>query len=243
MRNFWWGQKQKEPKMAWISWKRMCKPKAKGAMGFRSLQAFNLAVLAKQAWRILLNPNSLVSRVLKAKYFPTGDFLNAQLGNSPSYSQRSIYSSLEIIRKGTRWRVGNGKLIHIWEDRWLPTPSTYRVVSPLSSTLEFSMVSSLIDTNTKRWRVDLLSVAFLPFEVDAICKIPLCHNLPEDKLIWIGNKKGDFIVKMHIIQHMISLKPWRKGNAPWVIQMPNFGRSFDAFISLQGSRIWVESLY
>ena len=35
----------------------------------------------------------------------------------------------------------------------------------------------------------------LPFEVDTILKIPLCYNLPEDKLIWMGNKKGDFKVK------------------------------------------------
>lgn len=199
MRNFWSGQKQKEPKMAWISWKRMCKPKAKGGMGFRSLQAFNLAMLATQAWRILLNPNSLVAQVLKAKHFPTSDFLNAQLGNSPFYSWRSIYSSLEIIKKRTRWRVGNGKLIHIWEDRWLPTPSTYRVVSPPSSALEFPMVSSLIDTDTKWWRVDLLSVAFLPLEADTIRKIPLCHKIPEDKLIWIGNKRATSQLKVHII--------------------------------------------
>ena len=28
-----------------------------------------------------------------------------------------------------------------------------------------------------------------------ILKIPLCYNLPEDMLIWIGNKRGVFTVK------------------------------------------------
>ena len=39
-------------------------------MGFKNLQAFNLAMLAKQGWRLLMNPNFLVARVYKAKYYP-----------------------------------------------------------------------------------------------------------------------------------------------------------------------------
>ena len=58
-------------------------------MGFRNLQAFNLAMLAKQGWRLLMNPNSLVARVYKAKYYPHGDVLNASLGSRPSYAWRS----------------------------------------------------------------------------------------------------------------------------------------------------------
>lgn len=150
--------------MCWISRKWMCNSKASGGMGFRNLQAFNLAMLAKQAWRILTNPCSLVSRVLRAKYFPTGDVLNAKLGNSPSYSWRSIYNSLKALKEGTLWRLGNGKRIHIWDDRWMPNPSTYKAISPLNSNPEFPIVSSLIDLIIKWWKADLVRVTFLPFE-------------------------------------------------------------------------------
>ncbi|XP_023878442.1 uncharacterized protein LOC111990905 [Quercus suber] len=162
-------------------------------------------MLAKQAWRILTNSSSLVVRVLKARYFPTGNLLNAKLGSSLSYSWRSIHSNLEIIRCGTRWIVGNGKQIHIWEDRWLPTPSTYKAISPQNHNTEFPMVSSLVDLDTKWWKTDVLRSTFLPFEVEIILKIPLSHNLPEDKLIWVGNKKGEFAVKSayHIAHNLI----------------------------------------
>ena len=45
--NFWWGQKQDEKKIAWLSWKKLCVPKSCGGMGFKWLKPFNLALLAK----------------------------------------------------------------------------------------------------------------------------------------------------------------------------------------------------
>ena len=46
-----------------------------------------------------------------------------------------------------------GKMrIHIWEDKWLPTPSTYKVITPLKPINDFPMLSSLIDYETKRWK-------------------------------------------------------------------------------------------
>ena len=35
----------------------------------------------------------------------------------------------------------------------------------------------------------------LPFEAETILNIPLSYDLPEEKLIWVGNIKGEFIVK------------------------------------------------
>ena len=61
------------------------------------------------------------------------------------------------------------------------------------------MVSSLIDSVSRWWKIEAIRTLFLPFEVDTILKISLSHNLPEDKLIWIGNKRGEFTVKMCLL--------------------------------------------
>ena len=57
------------------------------------------------------------------------------------------------------------------------------------------MVSSLIDEDTKWWKANTIKALFLPFEANSILKIPLCYNLPDDELIWVGNKRGSFTVK------------------------------------------------
>ena len=90
--------------MAWVSWRKMCKSKSDGGMGFRNLQAFNLAMLAKQAWRILKNPNCLIARVYKAKYFPFSDILSAKLGCSPSYAALPMHGEAFLIV----WRLFGG---------------------------------------------------------------------------------------------------------------------------------------
>lgn len=74
----------------------------KGGMSFRNFQAFNLAMLSKQVWRLILNPNSLVAKIYKARYYPQGDVFRAKLGSSPSYAWRSILNGLEVVNKGTR---------------------------------------------------------------------------------------------------------------------------------------------
>ena len=75
-------------KLKWLrsAGRKCASQKHKGGMGFRNLQAFNLAMLSKQAWHILTNPNSLIARIYKAKYFPYSDIMGAKLGCNASYT-------------------------------------------------------------------------------------------------------------------------------------------------------------
>ena len=82
-----------EKKVAWMSWDRMCHSKEEGGLGFRDLKSFNLALLAKQGWRLQTNSSSLFSRVYKAKYFPNGDFVEAEVGKNASFAWRSIMAA------------------------------------------------------------------------------------------------------------------------------------------------------
>ena len=67
---FWWGQVGNERKIHWRSWDFLSKPKKDGGMEFRDLRSFNLAMLAKQGWRLIQDQDSLLFQCLKARYFP-----------------------------------------------------------------------------------------------------------------------------------------------------------------------------
>ena len=69
-----------------MSWRRMGREKESGRLGFHDLELYNLALLAKQGWRLLQQPNTLVATIFREKYYSQGIFLEASLGRKPSYA-------------------------------------------------------------------------------------------------------------------------------------------------------------
>jgi hypothetical protein len=149
---FWWAQQENEHKMHWLSKEKLRTRKENGGLGFRDMHLFNLAMLARQGWRILTNPDSLCARVLRAKYFPDGDLMNVHEAPGISYSWRSIVRGVQALKEGLIWRVGNGRQINIWLDPWIPDGVTRRPVTPRVQTL-LTKVSELINPATGDWRL------------------------------------------------------------------------------------------
>jgi hypothetical protein len=95
---YWWSQQDKD-KMHWIQWDVLKQPKYAGGMGFRDLYAFNIAMLAKQGWRLIHKPESLCGQILRARYFPNGDIFKAGAVRGMSYTWRSILKGLTLVKK------------------------------------------------------------------------------------------------------------------------------------------------
>lgn len=82
---FWWDGNSETKKMCWVSWDTLTKNKNEGGLGFRDIQTFNHAMLAKVSWRILTKPECLLARVLKGKYCHKQSFLDASPPSSCSH--------------------------------------------------------------------------------------------------------------------------------------------------------------
>jgi hypothetical protein len=187
MSKFWWGHKDNDKKMAWMSWAKMGQAKESEGLGYRDFECFNLAILAKQGWRLIQNPDSLVAKFLKEKYFPNGNFMDTPLGQKPSYAWRSIWNAKPLLREGLVWRVGDGKSIHIWGDKWLPTKVTHEVQSPIRIVDGEAKVCALIDENTRWWNIPIVEAVFYVEEASIICGLPICPNSQVDKMVWAGS--------------------------------------------------------
>jgi hypothetical protein len=190
---FWWAQQENENKLHWLSWDVLTKPKGEGGLGFRDLYGFNLAMLARQGWRMLTNPDSLCARVLKAKYFSDCSILDAQPNSGMSYSWRSILKGVQLLKDGVVWRVGDGTDIKIWNDPWLPREGATKPITQRRNCL-LTKVCELIDPSTGQWDETLIRIIFCEFDASTILAIPICEDF-EDFVACQHDEKGVFSVK------------------------------------------------
>lgn len=137
----------------------MTKHKKAGGLGFRNFRDYNLAMLGKHGWRFLTNPDSLVSRLYKARYFADKDFLNASLEHSPSFIWRSIFEAENIVASGVRRRIGSGEKNNIIEQPWLVNEND-PYITTVSQSIENSCVASLFCMDMKDWDVEVVMDVF-----------------------------------------------------------------------------------
>lgn len=191
---FWWGSSTDKKKIHWRSWEKLCLPKERGGLGFRDLHAFNLALLAKQAWRITEKPDSLITQLFKARYFPQTSFWDATESQFASFSWRNILVSRELLLKGMRWRVGSGLEISAWSDPWLPTSYPFLPVNNPPAELSSSVVSDFISPS-RCWDKQKVLTSFEASDAAIILAMPLSERSSPGRRVWSPETKGHFTVK------------------------------------------------
>ncbi|KAM0855878.1 hypothetical protein ACQ4PT_049496 [Festuca glaucescens] len=189
----WWAYQDNDHKMHWLSWDKLTLPKKEGGLGYKDLHAFNMAMLAKQAWRLLTDPSSLCGRVLKARYHPDMSVLMATPTEGISYSWRSILKGVDLLNMGVIKRVGDGSSINLWIDPWLPRNWCRKPITPRGQNV-LTMVSELLDPASSTWDARLVDDTFGIQDAYLIKAIPV-HEDIEDFWAWHPSPKGQFSVK------------------------------------------------
>ena len=80
-------------------------------MGFKDLTLFNDALLAKQAWQLLHNKDSLFYRMFKSKFFPHCSILDDKENFGGSYAWRSILKGRYVLKKVFVGGLEQGKVL------------------------------------------------------------------------------------------------------------------------------------
>lgn len=192
---FWWGSSSEQSKkLHWKSWSNMATDKEEGGLGFRNFQDFNLALLAKQLWRLITKPNLLMSKVMKGKYFPQGGLLHAQATSQSSWLWRSWISAKPLLFDGVRYQIGDGKSVRIWESPWISTTPNFLPETKKPDGCQLHWVSELMCAESHSWNVGLVQSLFSQKDSSAILQTPISQLGLHDKLVWQHTQQGQFTV-------------------------------------------------
>lgn len=126
-----------------------------------------------------------MTKLVKSRYFPRIDFLNAEMPANPSYMWRSIMSAKEVIKAGCRRRIEDGEATKVWKIPWLPCTENGCVTTPMIPELQDITVSNLVDTNTIYWDFDILNELFNDRDKRLIQRIPIPSQRRRDTWFWL----------------------------------------------------------
>ncbi|CAL1384015.1 unnamed protein product [Linum trigynum] len=98
LRRFFWAGSMKKRSIHWCKARVLEDPKQVGGLGFRNFHLFNLALVGKQVWRMLTNPDALWVKLLKGLYFPDRDFLSSRKGRCGSWIWNGICDTKEALK-------------------------------------------------------------------------------------------------------------------------------------------------
>jgi len=159
-KKFFWGGGEDNRKLAWINWESICSPKEEGGLGVRRVGAFNLSLLGKWCWRMLVEKESLWYRVLKTQYGEEGGRL-CECGRQSSMWWKTICKVREGVGEGVgNWFeenicrvVGDGRDTYFWYDTWLGDVPL-RLKYPRLFDLTMDKECKVADMGRMGWTVD-----------------------------------------------------------------------------------------
>lgn len=192
MSSFRWNACDDKKKIHWVAWEKLCQSKENGGLGFRDIGSFNQALLAKQAWRLYNQPDSLLAKIYKGRYYASSNLLDCGKGYRPSYAWRSILFSRELLKEGMIRSIGNGADTFIWSDRWIMDEQPRRAINKERNIEVSRRVASLMEGDG-RWNMETLNSLFPPNEVKRIQE--LTPGRGDDRNIWAYTDHGSYTVK------------------------------------------------
>ena len=169
--------------------------KSKGEMGFRGLHGFNLALLGKQLWNFMSNPDALVTHIFKARYFSDCHLLKAKRGAGSSFLWTGLWETKEELYKGYRWVLGDGMNIEIFRDPWLRGKRELCVEDYHDNNVRPDKVCAHFRSNTKEWDEHKVCQTFLDEDVKCILQTRVPQIGLKDRVAWMATVDGKYTVK------------------------------------------------
>ncbi|GKV28721.1 hypothetical protein SLEP1_g37737 [Rubroshorea leprosula] len=114
-------------KIAWVKWDKVCRNKKEGGLGVKDLDRFNLALLGKWRWRLVVEKDALWNKVVEAKYgvHRRRDWVGKEVKSNCSSWWKALWNLDKDLRTKEGWvhkgmvkTMGEGNDTLFWHEKW-----------------------------------------------------------------------------------------------------------------------------
>jgi hypothetical protein len=237
-----WGGGIAAKKICWVKWDQICLPKARGGLGVKNLDLFNLALLGKWKWRFLNDSGAVWADLLRFRYDHLPTIL---MGNQPlTSSPRNSIWWRDVIGYGRgqqhNWftsnvscRVGDGNNIEFWKFKWYGNqplcdlfPELYGKEVHKGTVISERLVLQGTDTSWRwQWNGGLNAVEQNQLEdlIELIDVIPF-HSTCSDSWRWVPDTNGMFSV-ISLYNLLLAARQTKELNEPLLAALKKLWKS------------------
>lgn len=194
-RTYFWRQNKDKNSIPVIAWDIICTPKAYEGLGLRKILPLNKAYIAKLGWKNLTGPTNIWVQLIKAKNLHDESFFNysPKPHNCPIW--RNILKQRPSLRKGIRWKIGDGTHILFWLHNWGSSDSLLNMLLLSLDQVNISLCLSHFILPTRHWDLKKLSNLFTEHILKIIKGIRLPKHPIPDEPIWGPSSLGELAIK------------------------------------------------
>lgn len=128
-----------------------------------------------------------------------------------SYGWKSILHGRDLITKGLRYIIGDGSLVNMWEDPWIPDHPP-RAPRPRRDITAGIKVNQFFDRDRKQWDIQKLRDEVVEEDIEKILEIRISPTAQQDLLGWhyigIYSGKLGYWLGTHLPKMIISYLLW-----------------------------------
>ncbi|GJY50957.1 RNA-directed DNA polymerase, eukaryota, reverse transcriptase zinc-binding domain protein [Tanacetum coccineum] len=197
-KRFLWNSVDSAKGKARVSWDSVCRPKDQGGLGFKPLAKWNEVLLVAQVWKIMESKESPWVKWVNTVKLKGSSIWQVNESGSDSWGWRNMLMIRDKIKPFVSYKIGNGKSISAWHDKWC-------IMGPLDNIFskrdiyearfnDNAKVADLIYNGRWKWPLEWTN----DYPDLLLIPIPSLNAQTNDKVLWVdaNNKEVPFSTKV-----------------------------------------------
>ncbi|GJX96968.1 peptidase C48, SUMO/sentrin/Ubl1 [Tanacetum coccineum] len=170
-----------------VAWKEVCMPKDRGGLGLKPLDLWNKTLLIKHLWNSVASKESLWVKWINTVKLKGKSIWDTQCYANDSWCWKTILSLRTLVINHIRYKIGNGRSISVWYDRWNENNALSNNIPKrdvcLAGFNDQNKICDMIEGNRWKWPEDWLA------KYSCLLNIPTPTLVEEpDKTLWVTNQ-------------------------------------------------------